>query len=317
MKPKCPWVDVLRIAAICGIVGCHLDLPNMTAAAKCLNRLSDFNVAVFAILSGHFFFLSVEDSAKAYLKKRIRRIFVPYMIWSVVYFVVSMAFHALNGRGVSASDFTLERIMDMVFWGGTCTHLWFIATLFYVQILLLPIKLYKDAMSNKLFLIALFLLSLGIVVFSDLTSGWWAFYPFRLLGFFILGMFMCEVCRRNSISWGFKFISLLPCACGVIGICFGLGHLVLCELLIAAPLCYIAISTPCSVSDNTVVSLRKLGELTFLVYLVHPLFTVAQRELVVRLFAEQTASVFLADQIVAFVLSFIAAVFLARGCRKV
>ncbi|OGD00916.1 hypothetical protein A2701_04815 [Candidatus Amesbacteria bacterium RIFCSPHIGHO2_01_FULL_47_34] len=91
-------IDAIRIAAILGVIMIHtttriletsrFDVQNYQLTLF-LNQAARFAVPVFFMISGYVLQLSYKPSAGyfEYLKKRLNRIFVPYVLWSAIYYL--------------------------------------------------------------------------------------------------------------------------------------------------------------------------------------------------------------------------------------
>jgi len=170
-----PVVDLLRVVAIFGIVGCHLNLPNMTHGAEILKRYTDYNVGVFAALAGFFLFSSHDADFTTYVKKRAKRLLPSYFVWTFIYVAFSTALHVVQGRGVDGRLFTMVGWADILLRGNSSCHLWFVISLFYAQILL-----WWPKVRMRPGWVWLVLATVTILI-ADAGSGWLFFYPIRLL----------------------------------------------------------------------------------------------------------------------------------------
>ena len=90
------YYDALRATAIIGIVFCHV--ANSFAMA-CINDSNfyisaffdcfrDFSIPVFLMISGALLF-NKNDSFKKFFKKRLSRIFIPFLFWALIYIIYS------------------------------------------------------------------------------------------------------------------------------------------------------------------------------------------------------------------------------------
>jgi peptidoglycan/LPS O-acetylase OafA/YrhL len=108
-KPKIVEIDIIRAIAILAVVVIHgtsnaVMLPLGTVSQAVfftVNRLSHFTVPVFIWVSGLVLFYSYYDawdkrSAFAFMVKRLRLILVPYVLWSIFYYVFNQwMFHSV------------------------------------------------------------------------------------------------------------------------------------------------------------------------------------------------------------------------------
>jgi peptidoglycan/LPS O-acetylase OafA/YrhL len=131
-------LDLLRGIAAFGIVGCHLSLSPRTGGGELVTSLCDFNVGLFAALAG-FLMSGVRGWGDyfCYIKKRVARLVSTYCFWSIVFLVFTAVFDLLlDGGRIHPRYFTGEFWMAVIFKGGSATQLWFLACLFYAQVLM-------------------------------------------------------------------------------------------------------------------------------------------------------------------------------------
>lgn len=272
-----------------GIVGCHLSLPCRTAAGWYATALCDMNVAVFAALSGMMMYFSIKRNAKLawkdYAMKRARRLLPVYLAWTAIFLSATAMFDLLiDGGRINPAYKTSEFWLNVVFFGGAATHLWFLAWLFYAQVSLFG--LFKRMVKSKA--MAWFLLLVGgvVVTMAAAISGRWGNYPIRLFGFvisgFALGRLIDGGVRIKScwLSWCCLVVAL--CAHVMIGSNvhgFVKDWFVVCLML---PLFY---SIEILKESKFAKAAIRLGATSMGVYLVHPLATRAISVVVGRVFA--------------------------------
>jgi len=291
-------IDLLKIIAIFGIVGCHLNLPNMTEGALFLKRFTDFNVCVFAALSGFFFFCG-SGSLPEFLHKRSKRLLAPYFIWSIIYVTISTALHFAQTGHIDTELLTVQRWLSILFWGNSSCHLWFIISLFYAQCILCPMRNLK--VSKYIWLV----LAIGVVALATVGGNWYYYYPVRLLGFVMLGGWLAPIADESAQISRVRSLFLIGwLVVGIALIAFCDDYLYLREVIITLPLCELAIRAKGGWLEKHSRILSLLGAMTFTVYLVHPIITAALQMAIVRLFSVQGVLVFAVDQVMAFVLSF-------------
>ena len=100
--------------------------------------LCDFNVGLFAAVSGFLMCGSKGgDGWLEYVGKRARRLLPTYFFWSAVFILATVTFDLLlDGGRLNPKYGTWTFWGKVVFAGDASTHLWFLACLFYVQVLL-------------------------------------------------------------------------------------------------------------------------------------------------------------------------------------
>lgn len=125
--------DMLRGAAIIGVIAIHVTTAVITDHTSLsafylslfLNQLSRFAVPAFLFLSGFGLNLKnrLEEGYLLFLKRRLSKIVLLYVLWSLVY-------HVYNNSALNIADFGNELIT-----GGSHYHLYFVPLiiLFYAM----------------------------------------------------------------------------------------------------------------------------------------------------------------------------------------
>ena len=121
------YYDVLRAIAIIGIVFCHVSVffvtrdinsPNLYISAffDCFKK---FSIPIFVMLSGALL-IGKKDTLKEMLKKRLSRVFIPFLFWVLIY-IIYTSIHIYHG-------FNLINAIDIVFGksGTIGVHFWFV-----------------------------------------------------------------------------------------------------------------------------------------------------------------------------------------------
>lgn len=96
-----------------------------------------FHVPLFMFISGYFYKDSEEKQPLNYVKKKLRRLIVPYLIWNLVYGVISWAMRAAGfamGEGISFKTLFIEPFLH----GYQFIYnyaAWFVPVLFIVEVM--------------------------------------------------------------------------------------------------------------------------------------------------------------------------------------
>ena len=138
------WADYLRVFATCSVVFLHSAAPGVNLPLGSINywvsHLSDSAVRacvpLFIMLTGALI-LPNEKTLLNYLKKRISRIVLPFIFWSIIYIVYNyytkqQSLEALNG---------LFAKLKFVYYNlqvGASYHLWYVYTIIGIY-LFIPI----------------------------------------------------------------------------------------------------------------------------------------------------------------------------------
>ncbi len=100
-----------------------------------------FHVPLFMFISGYFYKDSEEEKPLNYVKKKLRRLILPYMIWNLIYGLISWAMRAAGfamGEGISFRTLFIEPFLH----GYQFIYnyaAWFVPVLFIIEMMnLLP-----------------------------------------------------------------------------------------------------------------------------------------------------------------------------------
>lgn len=262
--------DWLRMIAAFGIVGCHLALPNMTEGALFLKRYTDLNVGVFAAIAGFFTAYSLQSNPTfvKFLKQRILKLLLPLYLWSAFYICIDIGFDILLKKTLSFQPMSLDYWYFILVCGNAGIQTWFLAALFYAQVLLFyPIK--------KQFYIPYCWGSMGLLcaalggITLSCDGGYWTYYFLRLVSFFMLGIVMF---REKALLQKIPlFLIYLLIIVGILIIASGFRYGFLGECVLSIPMLLWGLCWSPK-SEKMQALGQQLGALSFGVYLVHFLF---------------------------------------------
>lgn len=206
-------IDVLRILSILAVVGIHTTIRTLETSSFALqkipftlflNQIFRFAVPLFFTISGFVLELNfhANENYLTFLKKRLNRIFIPYVFWSVIYYF----FVYTKGRDPNFINSLLK--------GDSSYQLYFIPALLILYLVFPLIHKYFKIIGNIWMIISLFFVQL-FLLFKDYNGQHLQiFYPLAivLLNFFpfILGVFISrnyEVFKKFINKW--KYILLL------------------------------------------------------------------------------------------------------------
>ncbi|MBA4849726.1 acyltransferase [Emticicia sp. BO119] len=205
------WVTNLRVFATLTVILLHAAGYGSLHVKKIpysdwwichiINVFGRFAVPVFVMLSGYLLIGKYEE-LNSFLKKRFTRIFVPFLIWSLIYIIWS------NFKGL-ANERTLWTVGDFVKkiltgGGGGAGHLWFVYMLLGIYTFTPVISRWikgtensrnHDARRNEISYF-IFLWVVGNVVYT-LVNKWLGFeikfdirYFTGFVGYFVLGYWL-------------------------------------------------------------------------------------------------------------------------------
>ncbi|KKO55203.1 acyltransferase [Paenibacillus sp. DMB20] len=313
-KTNLPEIQLVRAIAIIGVLSVHatssatvvMKESNLYAAYNFFNIFMKIGTPVFLFLSSFVLFYSYysrpldKKLIGNFYKKRLKFILIPYVIFSVIYFVI-VHFKYYPDRSLEES---LEKFVVQLFSGKAYTHLYFI----YISIqfyLLFPILLwlfkckpnfakwavpagfamqYGFIIMNKLFLLterpassalhymSYFMLGAVLGIYYPKLKEWFEIRKenvtaSRLAGWIILLAVWLSASLghvyvyHSARLYGAKYDSLLyHFLWNMQTITAGLVAILLSHLLIRHAWPWLTRS------------MARLGELSFGIYLIHPLF---------------------------------------------
>lgn len=175
-KPRLFELDIVRAGAIAAVLIQHgtasatVDLPASSRTQilyELINRMSYYAVFLFIFLSGLVLFYSYMDTWKVkdiwtFYRKRLQYIVIPYLIWSIFYYVYYPAI--TPGLGIELDGL---KFLKQLQWGETWYHLYFMIIIlqFYALFpLIVTIAKYWKAFRNYLWLFGL-LVQAGAYIF--------------------------------------------------------------------------------------------------------------------------------------------------------
>ena len=195
------YYDALRAMAIIGIVFCHASIsfvsqginrPDFYIAAF-FDCFRDFSIPIFVMLSGALL-INRRDSLIDFFKKRLSRIFIPFIFWVVM--SVLYSFYYID------HGFSLSRAIDIFF--GTANTMgvayWFVWMIIIVYCLIFIINKTIEWGSGKVegfdwkFLLILAALSVAFIALCDFDfinpftsriTYFLSFITYIIIGYFI------------------------------------------------------------------------------------------------------------------------------------
>jgi surface polysaccharide O-acyltransferase-like enzyme len=126
------WISNLRLIALYAVIILHCSSPLLMAygkvsmpdwwAADCLNALVRFAVPVFVMITGALL-LHREYEIGSFLKKRLSRVVIPFLFWSLVYIWYSWYNEEITfGNDAWAN---IKQVLHLLKYGSSY-HLWYV-----------------------------------------------------------------------------------------------------------------------------------------------------------------------------------------------
>lgn len=128
MNPRNRTLDVLRLVASFGVIAIHCAPTNAAAGFVC-DFFLNFCVPFFLLSSLFLFWREVGDGAPdRALRRRLPRLLLPYLSWSVIYLGARVLKLLLTGHDVQPL-FSAAQLPALVFGGGAAVQLYFLPLL--------------------------------------------------------------------------------------------------------------------------------------------------------------------------------------------
>lgn len=190
------YYDVLRALAIIGIVFCHSSIVFVISGihnsdfyiSAFFDCFRDFSIPVFVMLSGALL-INRRDSLKTFFKRRLSRIFIPFLFWALAYIAYS-SIHITNG-------FDLATSIDIFF--GTSSTLgvafWFVWMIIIVYIFIFIVNKFISRYGDWIIGI---LTVLSIIYIIIVDFGFYNPYPLKItyflsfMSYAIIGYFLAN-----------------------------------------------------------------------------------------------------------------------------
>lgn len=177
---------ILSALAILMIVAGHVGYDILTVGG--LFPYYSFHVPLFMFISGYFYREEEEGRPFAYVKKKAKRLLLPYFIWNVIYGLLAAALRGFGGFSMGEAV-SLKTLFVTPFLNGYQFiynyAAWFVPVLFLIEIMNLCMRLVlKRLHINNEWLILTGTLAVGMLVVQFAIEGRvWGLYktPGRIL----------------------------------------------------------------------------------------------------------------------------------------
>ncbi len=189
-----------------------------------------FHIPVFFIISGILFNINNSYSFKDYLKRKLKRLILPYFIISSFGFLISLIIRRKEALSITAIEYLLYYGQPELFQVG---QIWFLIALFNASILLyLIIKIFynnKKISDRKIvtIIILIVLISIGYIIKDLIKIPHFGRLPFKIdtsimgtafmfIGYIIKEYNILDKINNNKIKATITFILLI-----IINVLFG------------------------------------------------------------------------------------------------
>jgi surface polysaccharide O-acyltransferase-like enzyme len=200
-KPVIYWADLIRVVAIYLVVIIHVSgqitnewgqIPApQWVLANIYGSVARISVPLFFMMSGYLL-LPRSESLRFFYSKRVLKIFIPLVAWSLIY----LGWLCGNHPGLCTSSY----VRDLLLVNGTYYHLWFLYSLLGIYLILPVLRLMFTSNGDK----KMFWYLIGLwLIFQPVLTTASTFWNFRInlgvplaagfVGFFFLGDLLGEM----------------------------------------------------------------------------------------------------------------------------
>lgn len=133
---------LLSALAILMIVAGHAGYDILTVGG--LFPYYSFHVPLFLFISGYFYRKEEEEKPLLYVKKKAKRLLLPYFIWNLVYGVVSLALRTFGGFSMGDGISLKSLFLDPFLHGYQFIYnfaAWFVPALFLIEMMNLCMRM--------------------------------------------------------------------------------------------------------------------------------------------------------------------------------
>lgn len=206
------YLDILRVIAIIGVITIHvtginvIHIENIHTSkwwvSNIFNSLSRFCIPVFFMISGALILSTpLEKDALGSIKKRVRKVGIPFLVWSVIYHLFKHIVLANKDLGIGE---LFKTMLFEIMTDRTYSHLWFIYVIAGIYMVSPFIKKLLVGTTEKevrylvlLWFVATVCYSTAQSIFNYLNYGnhlYIAFFKIPMasghVGYFILGYYI-------------------------------------------------------------------------------------------------------------------------------
>ncbi len=298
-----------------------------------------FYFAVPFFLAASFYFGTKQLPVRisdTFWKKKLQRIVVPYLVWSIFYVVSKIIIFSLTDN----TDLVQQLLSDpsaIVFMGAASYHLYFIPLLLAGTILLNLTNYLTELKSSTIWLFLFFIISITvyqILILSNNNFNLNSYTAFpellkllradnvlyqlwriilvnlawfiRCLPYFIMAVLINKILKQSTCKWLYKksFIAILLIMFVSINSAGGKYSLnALTEIIIAYSLLLLGIAISQYIPD--IVFITNLGLCSFGIYLIHPFVKSAVEIILIKLVPQVNQSISIVSILTYSILTFI------------
>lgn len=199
VQTRIQYMDSLRAIAIIGVLLLHAATPYVVLYDKIdgfdwqtgivFNALSRWCVPIFLMISGALLLGRKEESLSTFFKKRANKILLPFVAWSIIYYV--WATYMWN-PGYSVKEFLIMFFNDQIYY-----HLWYFYALIGIYLLAPIFNIFVNHASKQVigYVVVLWILFYGVFRYYSyiVSNEFTLFFPLsEYIGFFLLGYYLAK-----------------------------------------------------------------------------------------------------------------------------
>lgn len=199
------YISNLRNIATFAVVVLHVTAPFVNQfnkisfaswqLANLLDSMLRFSVPVFVMISGAIL-LDRSEPLNIFLSKRLKRVFIPFLFWSLVYFIFSYAGHFEILSVLEFSQLLIQKLSK-----GTYYHLWYVYMILGVYLFIPIIRKWAQNSTKQELQYFLFLWAITLFINTDVAKyipSIEVLYFSKYLGYLVLGHYLDKYVETKS-----------------------------------------------------------------------------------------------------------------------
>lgn len=258
-----------------------------------LRTICNMAVPIFLFLSGYFFNVKKNNDSNEYIKKKIKRLLLPLLIWNIVYFIISYNYEFKN-----------------LFLFTSAPHLYFIVVLIQL-IMLTPLIIKHKNIKLLLCLVTPFYLiiyRLTWMITGDTIIPLHQYYFFAWSIYYVFGIVLQEkikLFKINKIHLLLLFVITLIynyVIYNLLSFNYAVSQMNIINMLFSLCVCLYLVNN--IKEDSKINILSKIGDISFGVYFIH-IFVLKVLSRILSIFINNTVLLTFSKCILTIIISYI------------